>query len=185
MAGPARIDRTSINIDECTSPIILGSFLGISEAMVHKERQKGNLPQNTDVPLVDAVQFYIKRLKNKATDKSGDISEQIAMAKMRLDYARTETLYLDQQIKRKEFVEIKELAELMEPIFHYVMSGLHNLARDYPAITDKVTGLTKTWQRLGTIICEKANMDGESFVYDMLNKDIEKVEEKLNEEYGI
>lgn len=175
------IDRRAINIDQKkASPVILASFLGVSEPMLDKYRQKNLLPQNTDASLVEAVQFYCDQLRQLTSGAVSDLAEQALIAETRLKISRTEGNYLDQKIKRKEFVEIEELEELFTPVLNHIMEQLHTLARDYPITRKAIETMTRSLNKLGQDMETYAKKDEDEFVRNKMEEEVEG-SEKLKE----
>lgn len=181
------IDRRAIDLDSCTSPIILASLLGVKEPAIDKLRQKGYLHQSTQTPLAENLTFYITKLKQLATGKVGELNEQLVISNTKKNIAQTEKIYQQMAIDRGEYVELREILDLLTPIFYMVQADLHNIARDYPEVEEKIGGVLTTWNRLGVVIAEKANQEAETYVQSMLDKfdDAEDAREEIAELFGI
>lgn len=183
------IDLRSANlIRKKGSPMIVANLLGVSEAYLHKMRQKDLLPQNTDASVIEQISFCFNQMKNLiAGSSSPEMAEKALEVDTRLKLARTEGEYLNQKIKRKEFIELAELEELFTPVFEHIQDQLHSLARDYPEVKHKVSAMTKSWHKLGKDIEYYARKDEEIYVKNKMEEDIEGGEKlkELKELLGI
>ena len=175
------INRQSIDIDRRkASPVILASLIGCSEPMLDKYRQKGLLPQNTDSSIAECISFHCDQLRQLTSGITSDLAEQALIADTKLKISRMEGNYLDQKIKRGEFLEVAELSELFSPVFEHIQEQLHALARDFPIVHDKVVSMTRSWNKLGEDITSYAKKDEHIFVQAKINEDVQSTD-KLKE----
>lgn len=181
------IDRRSINIDECTSPIILASLIGVKEPVLDRLRQKGYLLQGTQTPLAENLVFYITKLKQLATGKVGELQEQLTISNTKKNIAQTEKIYQEMAIQKGEYIEVSEFIRLAEPSLSAIQGILHSIARDFPITKDKIADSTLLLHRLGEAIAAKAEIDQQQFVRNMMEQESDPTEaiEELKELFNI
>ena len=174
MAKIIKTKTSVINLESKTSPAILSGLLGMaSEQMVYQARQNGKLPPENDATYRQSIVHYIEWHKNRSNSKSGSMHERKMLQEIRNGIAKEEMQWLDIREKRKLLIDIGELAQIVEPVFNLVRSGLVNLAREMPESSEKVDNLLRSWATLGEKMVAESMMDADVFVDEQLQKEIE------------
>lgn len=157
-------NKSIIDMDAIISPAVLSGILGISVPMVFQGKQDGKLPPESNSTYRRNIQQYIQWHKQRNNLKAGTIAEKKMVQDTRNGAAKEEQQWMKIRAERGELIDKAEFSEVFLPIFQLVKSSLVVLARENPALQEKIDTILKTWTGLGEEISEKAKEDGENFV---------------------
>ena len=167
-----------IDLDLPVSPAILAGILGISIPMVYQGRQDGKLPPESNATYRNCIQQYVQWHKKRSNVKASSMAERKMLQEIRNGIAKEEQTWLDIKAKRELLIDKQEVANIVEPIFYLVKSGLVNLARKRPEVQEEIDGILRSWATLGERMVSVADMDADKFVRAMLEADPEESIEK-------
>lgn len=170
------LDETNkgiIDLNTEAVPAILAGMLDISVPMVYQGRQDGKLPAKKTATYKECIQQYVKFYKNKIHSAAGTMVEAKLQQDIRNGIAKEELQWLQIKQTKEQLVDVSEMKELFEPIFYLVKSSMVNLARKYPELENELDNTLETWYVLGEKIVTKAKQDGDGYVREMLERQIE------------
>lgn len=161
-----------IKLDDPISPAVLAGLLGISEPMVYQGQQNGKLPSRKTASYRECIQHYVDFYKKKMVSKSSNMMEAKIAQDVRNGIAKEEMQWLEIKKTKEQLVDVAEMKDLFEPIFHVMKSTLVNLSRKYPEIRKDLDNTMESLFTLGDAIEKKAKQDSQFFVESMLSKDL-------------
>lgn len=161
-----------IKLDDPISPAVLAGLLGISEPMVYQGQQNGKLPSRKTASYRECIQHYVDFYKKKMVSKSSNMMEAKIAQDVRNGIAKEEMQWLEIKKTKEQLVDVSEMKDLFEPIFHVMKSTLVNLSRKYPEIRKDLDNTMESLFTLGDAIERKAKQDSQFFVESMLSKDL-------------
>lgn len=161
-----------IKLDDPISPAVLAGLLGISEPMVYQGQQNGKLPSRKTASYRECIQHYVDFYKKKMVSKSSNMMEAKIAQDVRNGIAKEEMQWLEIKKTKEQLVDVAEMKDLFEPIFHVMKSTLVNLSRKYPEIRKDLDNTMESLFTLGDAIERKAKQDSQFFVESMLSKDL-------------
>lgn len=162
-----------IDLDSSIEPAVLAGILGISVPMIYASRKEGKLPGDTRASYRTCIQHYVAWHKQRSNLKAGNIMEKKLLQDIRNGIAKEEMLWLSIKEQRGLFLEKVELEGVIGPIFHLLRSGLVNLARKNPDVTEVIDKLLRSWSSLGEAMVTRANSDADIYVTDMITREID------------
>lgn len=166
-------NQAEIDLDSVVSPAVLAGILGISVPMIYDSRKQGKLPPNSDATYRQSIQQYVQWHKARSNVKASSMAERKMLQEIRNGIAKEELAWLEIKEKRSMLVDKQELAEVIEPIFYLIKSGLTNLARENPEIQEKIDNLLRSWQTIGEHMESSAIKDADNFVREKLEADMD------------
>ena len=162
-----------IDINDVAVPAILSGILGISVPMIYQGRQDGKLPANLKATYKECIQCYVEHYKGKVTKKSGDMYEAKLEQDVRNGIAKEQLQWLDIRRQKEELVDVGQLNELFQPVFHIVKANLVNLTRKFPETRVDIDRTLDSWFQLGLKIGQRAKRDSDEYIQNQLNKPID------------
>lgn len=119
-----------------------------------------------------------KRTRLSKEDKYGeDGMPPLLAAKykqdIRLNIAKEAQLWLKIAIERQEYVSVKELLDICEPFIATIKIALNSIAEDIPESKKRINQGLEALYNLGLTMIDKTNLDKDSFVKAMLEKEID------------
>lgn len=176
-----------IDINAKPSPAVLAGILDIPVSMVHQARQDGKLPADTNASYKECIQQYIKHYKTKVNSRATSMGEAKLVQDIRNGIAKEELQWLEVKKEKELLIDVNEMKDLFEPVFHIVKMGLVNLTRKYPETQETIDNILDSWFRLGERISARASGDSISYVQNMLEKEIDLPEatDEANNRFGI
>lgn len=181
------VDKSIIHLDSPASSTVLSGILDISVSMVHNGRSDGKLPGNTQASYRECIQHYVNHYKTKVNSKAGSMYEAKIEQDIRNGIAKEELQWLEIKQQKELLIDVNQMKDLFEPIFHVLKSSLVNLARKNPAITKDIDNMLESLYVLGAKVEAKAKSDSSGYVRDMLEREIELPEatEQVSNRFGI
>lgn len=173
---PTRLEvsnQAEINLDETVSPSVLAGILGVSVPMIYDGRKQGKLPSNSNATYRECIQQYVQWHKARSNMKASSMAERKMLQEIRNGIAKEELTWLDIKEKRAMLIDKQELAQVIEPVFYLIKSGLTNLARETPEIQIKIDTLLRSWQVIGERMERVAKVDSDKYVSDNLEAEID------------
>ena len=178
-------NKGDINLEDAVSPAVLAGILGISVPMIYQARQDGKLPPESNATYRNCIQQYVQWHKKRSNVKASSMAERKMLQEIRNGIAKEELTWLDIKEKRSLLIDKQELANILEPIFYLVKSGLVNLSRKHPTALEDVDNILRSWAALGEKIVLRSEKDAEAYVREMLEASAEDSIEKDTEGEGV
>lgn len=174
-----------IDINKPVSASILAGILGLTNAQVSEYRRVGRLPPEKDSTYKENIQWYVLYYKNKISAKSSSLLDTKMEQDIRLSKAREALQWLEVKKIKADLVDIKEMSELILPVFHLIRGNLLNLTRVFPETIPHVDKMLESLHSLGERIVKKAQEDGDNYVSEQLSKpvDFAQLEKEIDELY--
>lgn len=147
-----------------------------------KMEQEKNERELKEKKLQLDIELKEKQLSAKKKGYAGDLGDAdplhpLVAAKMkqdiRLGIAREVQLYQKLTIERKEYLEVKELYGLAEPLMQMIKTVLIDIADNFPETQEKIDECMDTLYTLGTKMIEHATEDGKEYLDKVLESDID------------
>ena len=180
-------NKAIIDLDSVPSPAVLAGILDIPVSMVHQGRQDGKLPAKVTATYRECIHQYTHYYKKKINSKSTSMGEAKLAQDIRNGIAKEELQWLEIKREKEQLIDVAEIKDLFEPIFHIIRSSLVNLARQYPETQKDIDNMLNGWNTLGGKIAAKAGQEADDFVQSMLEKELEmpQAEEELEEAFNL
>ena len=180
-------NKAIIDLDTQASPAILSGILDIPVSMVHQGRQDGKLPSKTSATYRECIQQYIHYYKKKINSRATSMGEAKLAQDIRNGIAKEEMQWLEIKREKEQLIDVNEMKELFEPIFHIIRSSLVNIARKHPETQKDIDNMLESLSILGTKVANKAAQDGEEFVQSMLEREFTtaEAEEEIEEAFEL
>ena len=177
----------TINLDQKPSPAILASILGVTEPMIYKYREKGQLPSNLSASYAECILHFINYYKTLAAGKSGDVAQLKMIHETRNLIAKEEMQWLEIKKLRQELGDYKEIKDLIEPVLYIIHSSLVTISRQFPDTRKSIDNAIESIYSLGKRIAEQAQSDGDAFVRERLEKELtlDEAENVVEKKFGL
>lgn len=118
-----------------------------------------------------------KRSFGGSMDDEGDsmhpLLKQKITQEIRVNIAREAQMWLKIATERQEFVSYRDKLELVTPFIISIRDLLLGIASDFPEIQSKVDEGMESLYQVGVKLLQEAEIDKDSYVQAMLDKDIE------------
>lgn len=178
-------NKAIIDLDAQASPAILAGILDIPVSMVHQGRQDGKLPPKTSASYRESIQHYILYYKRKISTRSTTMGEAKLAQDIRNGIAKEQQQWLEIKQTKLELLDVNEIKDLFEPVFHIIRSSLVNVARKHPSTTSDIDNMLSALNDLGQKVALKASKDADEFVKSMLEKEfkLEEAEDEMEEAF--
>lgn len=116
-----------------------------------------------------------KRNYRSADTESGlpRIQEAAIIAKIKLDKAREESIHLENLSTKGNIIDANEQFELLGTILSNISNELKAVAAEKPETQEAVDKCFRQLHRFGKIICEQVQVDGERYVNEKMEQEVD------------
>ena len=127
-----------------------------------------------------AAQAKTIEAENKRNYRSADtesglpkIQEAAIIAKIKLDRAREESIYIDNLKAKGTFIDAEEQYELLGIFLSNVVNELKAVASALPETQEVIDRCFRHLHKLGEIVCQQVDLDSEEFVKRKMEEEVD------------
>jgi len=166
-------DESIIRIDGKHSPAILSGILGCNVKQIYQYRQTNQLPPHSTATYRECIQHFIKYYRNKVNARATTMGEAKLEEDIKLSIVKRELANLELMEARSKLIDMSQLADIFEPTFAVINSGLIGVAKRHPESAKEIMRLLKSWELLGEQFGIEAKEEMDTFVDSAMSEELD------------